>query len=597
VVTWAEQAFLPDSLVRLFFLGDAFRMGVPAMRPAQHSSRLACTDCWSAAPTFTASVPTAPRQASRAWLYGWWTLLLVLLVGEILTLSMRFDARSLTRAQGWWADLLLQAHRLPGLGLVILMASLLVGGRRWYILLEKLGGSSCPEKPAWMWTLGHLVAFGCLAVLSVYVFEGALAASPHPGAVALLWYGLALLTFALWLASALPPSSWCWLLWECKSWLLPGILIGTAAWAAGFLTIQQWDAFGSPTLWAVQGLLRWIYPEVICRMYEGTVGTSAFTVRISARCSGYEGIGLMLVFLASYLWMFRSELRFPHAFLLFPIATAVIWCANVLRITTLVIIGTQGAPAIALGGFHSQAGSLLFAGVALGLVVVTHQLPTFSIKSRSVVAANPVLPYLAPLLALVAGTMLTGTLLTTTADPLYCCRVVAVLAVLCYFRRELAGLCWSWSWTALGLGAVTFVMWLALDKVMSHNPISTDPWTDMGLSPGWTRAWIVVRLFGSTVTVPLAEELAFRGFLTRRLIAADFQDIPQGTFTWLSFVGSSVLFGALHGRWLAGTLAGMLFALALYRHRRVGDAVLAHACTNGLLGIYVITTGSWSLWD
>jgi membrane protease YdiL (CAAX protease family) len=52
----------------------------------------------------------------------------------------------------------------------------------------------------------------------------------------------------------------------------------------------------------------------------------------------------------------------------------------------------------------------------------------------------------------------------------------------------------------------------------------------------------------------------------------------------------------LHGRWLAGTLAGMVYALALYRRGKLVDPVLAHAITNALIAGYVLTTGTWSLW-
>ena len=79
------------------------------------------------------------------------------------------------------------------------------------------------------------------------------------------------------------------------------------------------------------------------------------------------------------------------------------------------------------------------------------------------------------------------------------------------------------------------------------------------LGAGWGTVWLVFRIVGSVVTVPIAEELAFRGYLTRRLITSEFQDVPLGRFTWVSFLLSSVLFGALHSRWLAGTLAGMLY--------------------------------------
>ena len=109
-------------------------------------------------------------------------------------------------------------------------------------------------------------------------------------------------------------------------------------------------------------------------------------------------------------------------------------------------------------------------------------------------------------------------------------------------------------------------------------------------------AWLVFRVFGSVVTVPVAEELAFRGYLTRRLIARDFTTVAPGHFTALSFVLSSAAFGALHGRWLAGLLAGMLYAAALYRKGEISDAVVAHATTNALIAAYVLATGSWGLW-
>jgi CAAX prenyl protease-like protein len=100
---------------------------------------------------------------------------------------------------------------------------------------------------------------------------------------------------------------------------------------------------------------------------------------------------------------------------------------------------------------------------------------------------------------------------------------------------------------------------------------------------------------GSVVTVPIAEELAFRGYLLRRLISADFDELAP-RFTWLSFLLSSFLFGVLHGRWLAGTAAGMLYAWAMYRRGRLADAVIAHATTNALIAADVLILGNWNYW-
>jgi CAAX prenyl protease-like protein len=98
------------------------------------------------------------------------------------------------------------------------------------------------------------------------------------------------------------------------------------------------------------------------------------------------------------------------------------------------------------------------------------------------------------------------------------------------------------------------------------------------------------------IVVPLVEELAFRGYLLRRLVSPDFTSVPFVKFTWLSLMGSSLAYGLLHERWLAGVLAGLLFAFAQYRRGRLTDAVLAHAVTNLLLAVYAIEGQRWSLW-
>ncbi len=83
-------------------------------------------------------------------------------------------------------------------------------------------------------------------------------------------------------------------------------------------------------------------------------------------------------------------------------------------------------------------------------------------------------------------------------------------------------------------------------------------------------AWVLFRIFGSVCVVPLAEELAFRGFLMcGRLIAADFDRVPLGTAFHPGgrSLTSSVLFGMLHGRVYAGILAGLAYALLVVRYK------------------------------
>ncbi len=175
--------------------------------------------------------------------------------------------------------------------------------------------------------------------------------------------------------------------------------------------------------------------------------------------------------------------------------------------------------------------------------------------------------------------------------------MTATVALL-FYRRSYSEMRFTWSWNAFLVGCAVFVLWIALEPTSagqsSAPPLST--WLT-SLTPASAMLWLGFRVIGSVVTVPLAEELAFRGYLTRRLCLSDFQSIPPGRMTWYSFLLSSFLFGALHGRFIAGTLAGMAYALAYRRRGQLTDAVFAHGVTNALIAILVLTRGSWSLWS
>ena len=119
----------------------------------------------------------------------------------------------------------------------------------------------------------------------------------------------------------------------------------------------------------------------------------------------------------------------------------------------------------------------------------------------------------------------------------------------------------------------------------------------MGL-PVWAVAiWLFFRIAGSVVILPVIEEVAFRGFLLRRLVSADFQSVGHRQLTWPAIIISSALFGFLHDQWLAGTLAGMIYA-AVYGYRgRLSDAVIAHATTNAMITVVALSSGYWQFWS
>src|SRR5262249_21996318 len=154
-------------------------------------------------------------------------------------------------------------------------------------------------------------------------------------------------------------------------------------------------------------------------------------------------------------WLFRRELRFPRAFLLLPAGTAAIWLSNSARIAALVLVGSWGRPEVAMSGFHSQAGWLLFCTVGLALVAVSRRSRFFAAPSawpaaqqdsRSERRANPTAAYIGPMLALVAGMMVTG-LFTSAAefDKFYPVRMLAAGGILWFYRGEYPDLRRTWS--------------------------------------------------------------------------------------------------------------------------------------------------------
>ena len=272
--------------------------------------------------------------------------------------------------------------------------------------------------------------------------------------------------------------------------------------------------------------------------------------------------------------------------------------ANAVRITALVALGNWGYPELAVGGFHSLAGWMHFLVIGLGVIVCALRMPFFTKVSGEHTELSPAFDaaYLVPAMTLIATSMVTVAL-SPGFDRYYPVRVILVGIAFAGYRRYYAELHLTLSWEALGIGCGVFAFWMFLEPRGTSAATESPVFSGLASLPeAWAITWIMFRVVGFVVMVPLAEELAFRGYLTRRLISSDFQSIPRGRLTWVSFLVSSILFGLLHGRWFAGTLAGMAYAWAYHRRGKLADAVVAHAVTNGLIAVAMVAGGAWSLW-
>ena len=516
-------------------------------------------------------------------------LLLALLLSEGLALGLAFDGDSLQHLPaGWWGAPLGVVGRAMPLGAIVGATMLVVAFPRVRAVLAQ-----CPFSlaAAWPFLLAHFMAFALVVGLSRQLFGPADVVVRGPGPWVIAWFAAVSATILLWGLTVFPLAGLRALLLE-SGWLIPcGLVAGLAAFGAGVGAQNGWTLLRTATLVVAFALLRSVEPSAYLDPYTFIIGTGRFSVEIAPNCSGYEGIGLVLVFVAIHLWVWRENLKFPRALLLLPIGVAAVWLANSLRIAALVVVGAHLSPDIALGGFHSYSGVLLFVAVALGTTAAGDR-STFFIqrqRPRGPVSANPAAPWLAPFLVILTAGFVTGLFTSGGSDRFYPIRIAVGAGALWYYRRDYQRFDWRPSIVAVAIGVLVFAFWLPLAHVMGD--VQPAPVLS---SRSWGTLWLTSRVIGSVLVIPMAEELAFRGYLARRLMSADFDLVPLRNLSLFSILVSSAAFAALHGRLvIPAFLAGLAYACAARFRGRFADAVFAHASTNALLAAHAILSGSW----
>jgi len=540
----------------------------------------------------------APSQERSSRLPAW-GLFLLLLAAEYLTVSYSIDARTLLVPAGL-EGLLGGVGAVAPLGFLVVVGAWFAGGEGARAILRDLEQPSAPPSQRWLALGIHVATLAVLYLVTQVVTGGQpRAVDPSLRPWLLAWFllvpvAVAALAAAFWLPARLARA-----LWAARAALVVGLVVGVLALGAGLLAQVIAAPFIRATLEVVHAILTVLASDPVASVETAEVGTARFFISIAPVCSGIEGLGLMAAFLGVFLYVERRTLRWPLAWLLLPLALAASWLLNVVRVVTLIAIGTWFSPEVALGGFHSKAGWLFFTLVALAAVWIARRWVPFQVavpggSEDHAAGPNRVAAYLLPLLAILAVALVTG-LFTHGFDAAYPLRVLAAAALLYAYRRAYPRLDLTGGWLAVAVGLAVAALWIAVFP-------RTDPEAGATLRAGvdalptpLAAAWVAFRLLGAVVTVPLAEELAFRGYLMRRLVARDFTELPFGAATFLALVASSLAFGLLHSQWLLGTAAGMAYGWLAIRRGRLSDAVMGHATTNAAIAGYALLTADWAL--
>lgn len=189
-------------------------------------------------------------------------------------------------------------------------------------------------------------------------------------------------------------------------------------------------------------------------------------------------------------------------------------------------------------------------------------------------------------------------------DPrwLYGLTVLVVGGLLAWFWREYGELAMqalpSLAEAALGVavGLTVFGLWIHLDA----------PWMRLGEpSAGFVPKdatgqlmWplIAVRWVGASLLVPVMEELFWRSFLMRWVQSPQFESVLPEKVGPKAVVLSTFVFMLAHTLWLAAIVAGLAYAWLYIRTGKLWVPVIAHAVTNGVLGVWVLQTQRWAFW-
>lgn len=165
---------------------------------------------------------------------------------------------------------------------------------------------------------------------------------------------------------------------------------------------------------------------------------------------------------------------------------------------------------------------------------------------------------------------------------------------------------------AVLVGAAGIIVWVGLwhlsgwlglthllDQLLGYGQRPAfDPLQQLAASPAWARTFLAIRFFGLVAIVPVIEEFFLRGFLMPLVVDQDWRKVPFGTVNAAAVAVSIVLPMLWHqpGEFLAAAAWFGMVTWLMVRTRNPWDCVLAHAATNLLLGIYVVSRQQWALW-
>ncbi|MDC8786629.1 CAAX prenyl protease-related protein [Roseateles koreensis] len=149
---------------------------------------------------------------------------------------------------------------------------------------------------------------------------------------------------------------------------------------------------------------------------------------------------------------------------------------------------------------------------------------------------------------------------------------------------------------SIAVGLLVFVLWIHLDAPWMQIGEPTASFLPLDLQGHKIWPLIALRWTGAALIVPVMEELFWRAFLMRWIVSPQFETVDPRGVGLKPIMLSTFVFMLAHTLWLAAIVAGLAYAYLYMRTGKLWTAVIAHAVTNGALGLWVVHSGQWQFW-
>lgn len=328
----------------------------------------------------------------------------------------------------------------------------------------------------------------------------------------------------------------------------------------------------------------------------------SFFGEVAPGCAGYEGVSFIVLFMIIFYPYLRKAFNRIEFFLVLSVCVAVVFLMNSIRMAILMYVGEHISPEVAIGGFHTNFGMLTLVIVSIICMVSVWIKSNFDSSNKIQIEENHTLSkkfndetvMIMPLVMLLSTSLITG-IASSKFNWLYPVPIVFA-AIACFpIRSKIYSFRPHRLYIPSLVGLIVFFIWIYLiPRDANYEVEFIENLNTYG--QGVAVIWILFRILGSSLVVPVVEELAFRGALWDIIIEKLTIDISPNSKKIVSLLSTSLAFGYLHEDMVAATIAGISYGLLRFFYNNKSYPIIAHVTTNFLIALYVVAFKAWSYW-